>query len=72
MEINAGIAEEDPRTQGYHIISRTTFALMEDMRFYDDECPAHKALKQGAAALGLKEKPLTVYFYGEPQFVMST
>ncbi|TID15321.1 stress responsive A/B barrel domain-containing protein [Venturia nashicola] len=35
----------DPRSQGYTLSAQTTFASVEDMRYYDEECEAHKALK---------------------------
>ncbi|QDS75186.1 hypothetical protein FKW77_008571 [Venturia effusa] len=35
----------DPRSQGYSIAAQTTFASVEDMKYYDEECAAHKELK---------------------------
>ncbi len=65
------MAEQDARSQGFTVVSKTEFASLDDMKFYDDECVAHKALKKTAAGLGLAEMPLTVYYYGEPQFTLS-
>jgi hypothetical protein len=35
----------DPRSQGFTVAAQTTFASREDMKYYDEECEAHKALK---------------------------
>lgn len=51
---------DDPRNKGYTISVKTTFASMEDMKYYDNECEAHKALK--AVAGPLKEDVLTTYY----------
>ncbi len=41
---------------------------MSSMRFYDEVCPAHNALKATILGQGLlTEKPLIVYFSGKPQ-----
>lgn len=50
----------DPRNKGYTISVKTTFASMEDMQYYDNECEAHKALK--AVAGPLKEDVLTTFY----------
>ncbi|KAJ9632236.1 hypothetical protein H2203_000640 [Taxawa tesnikishii (nom. ined.)] len=51
----------DPRNQGYAICARTTFASLEDMKYYDEECEAHKSLK--ATAKGkVDPPPLVLYF----------
>lgn len=39
---------------------KTTFASMEDMKYYDTECEAHKALK--AIAGPAKQDVLTTFF----------
>ncbi|KAJ6113939.1 hypothetical protein N7523_007256 [Penicillium sp. IBT 18751x] len=55
-----GQSFEDPRNKGYNISVKTTFASMEDMKYYDTECEAHKALK--AVAGPIKEDVLTTYY----------
>jgi len=57
---NAYKLYDDPRNQGYTIAAKTSFHSLEDMRYYDDECEAHKTLK---ATVGPKAAgpPLTVY-----------
>ncbi|TKA34094.1 hypothetical protein B0A50_00074 [Salinomyces thailandicus] len=51
----------DPRNGGYNFIALTTFASMDDVKFYDEQCEAHKKLKDFA-----KEKvggpPLVLHF----------
>lgn len=56
-----GPAEEDSRSQGYTLVSKTEFASLEDMKYYDDECKAHQELKAVAKTLSI-EGILTVYF----------
>lgn len=55
-----GQSFDDPRNQGFNISVKTTFASMEDMKYYDTECEAHKALK--AVAGPVKEDVLTTYY----------
>lgn len=55
-----GQSFDDPRNKGYNISVKTTFASMEDMKYYDTECEAHKALK--AVAGPVKEDVLTTYY----------
>lgn len=56
-----GPAEDDPRSQGYTLVSKTEFASLEDLKFYDDECAAHGELK-GLVGQLKHEGILTVYF----------
>ena len=51
----AGPAVADARSQGYTLGAQTTFASIEDMRYYDEQCEAHAALK--AVAKGKVEPP---------------
>lgn len=55
-----GQSIDDPRNKGFNISVKTTFASMEDMKYYDNECEAHKALK--AVAGPVKEDVLTTYY----------
>lgn len=60
-----GHAKEDPRSKGFTVVSQTEFASLEDMRYYDDGCEAHAALKAVAKGLGIVGGPdgvMTVYF----------
>ncbi|KAM3505387.1 hypothetical protein MY10362_002984 [Beauveria mimosiformis] len=59
-----GSAEEDPRSQGYTVVCKTEFASMDDMKFYDDGCPAHSEFKATARGLGV-EGIMTTYFTPE-------
>lgn len=65
----AGMALPDDRSRGYTVVSKTEFLTLEDMKYYDTECAAHAALKTTAASLGLSEKPLIVYFEGQPNIL---
>lgn len=55
-----GQSVDDPRNKGFNVSVKTTFASMEDMKYYDTECEAHKALK--AVAGPVKEDILTTYY----------
>ncbi|KAL7795894.1 hypothetical protein V8C37DRAFT_32540 [Trichoderma ceciliae] len=61
LSVAAGPAEPDQRSQGFTFVAKSEFASFEDMKYYDDECPAHQALKKVAFTLGV-EGILTVYF----------
>lgn len=61
LALVAGIAEADARTNGYTVICKTEFASMDDMRYYDNECAAHQALKAASKQLTV-ENIQTVYF----------
>lgn len=50
----------DVRNKGFNLSVKTTFASMEDMKYYDQECEAHKAFK--AVAAPAREDILTTYF----------
>lgn len=62
-----GPAEEDARSQGFTLISKSEFASLEDMKYYDDQCEAHQALKSFAMEKCEVKGLLTVYF--KPQVV---
>lgn len=62
LYVCAGEAHDDPRSNGYTVVAKTEFASMEDMKYYDDECPAHAELKKTVTTLNVSEKPMSVYF----------
>ncbi|CAI7631719.1 unnamed protein product [Penicillium glandicola] len=55
-----GSSFPDPRNKGYTLSVKTTFASLEDMKYYDSECEAHTALK--AVARPVSEDVLTTYY----------
>ncbi|KAH6604135.1 Cupin [Trichoderma cornu-damae] len=61
LSVTAGPAEPDQRSQGFTFVAKTEFASIEDMKYYDEECPAHKALKSVGSGLGV-EGVMTIYF----------
>ncbi|RDL41008.1 uncharacterized protein BP5553_00987 [Venustampulla echinocandica] len=69
ISLQAGLAHEDQRSQGYTIATTFEFKSLDDMRYYDTDCEAHKWLKEQAKPLGLEGPPLTVYY--EPTVVSS-
>ncbi|WQF83251.1 Putative stress responsive alpha-beta barrel [Colletotrichum destructivum] len=67
LSMVVGPAIDDPRSQGYTVVCKTEFASLDDMRYYDDECAAHGAIKvfvkENVNVTGI----MSVYF--EPQAV---
>ncbi|KAL3421546.1 stress responsive a b barrel domain-containing protein [Phlyctema vagabunda] len=61
VDLQAGPTLQDARTQGYTLAVRTAFHTLDDMRYYDNECEAHKAFKR-AAASKREGDVLVVYF----------
>ncbi|KAL2005706.1 hypothetical protein VTN00DRAFT_10199 [Thermoascus crustaceus] len=58
--ITAGPTVPDPRNKGFNLAVKTTFASLEDMRYYDTECEAHRALK---AVVGpVREDTVMAYY----------
>ncbi|KAL1588862.1 hypothetical protein WHR41_02447 [Cladosporium halotolerans] len=45
LSVNAHRPVDDPRTQGYNFLAHTTFSSLDDVKYYDEECEAHKNLK---------------------------
>jgi hypothetical protein len=37
---------DDARSNGYTVLGKTRFASLDDMKYYDDSCEAHTALKK--------------------------
>jgi hypothetical protein len=60
---SAGIARDDPRSRGYTVIADQSFANLDDMKYYDTECPAHTVLKTAIKEF-LAEPPLVIYTDG--------
>lgn len=48
-------------------MARHSFVTLEDLVYYDDECPAHAALKKTAAGLGVEEPPVVVHVEDTPE-----
>ena len=57
----AGPAEEGPRTNGYTFVNKTEFASMDDMRYYESECPAHGEVKKVLGEITIDDM-MTVFF----------
>ncbi|MCJ1334069.1 hypothetical protein MMC10_010776 [Thelotrema lepadinum] len=60
LSVNGHPLLPDQRSQGFNFIARTSFATLDDMKYYDEECQAHKNLKTvvGPHAQGV----MTVYW----------
>ncbi|KAL2758516.1 hypothetical protein ACRALDRAFT_1068813 [Sodiomyces alcalophilus JCM 7366] len=63
LSLIAGPAFEDARSKGYTIVTKTEFSSLDDMRWYDAECPAHATLKKLVGGFGIgPDDILSVYF----------
>ncbi|KAI0018088.1 stress responsive A/B barrel domain-containing protein [Xylariomycetidae sp. FL0641] len=65
LSMTAGQAMADQRAQDWTVVAKMEFASLEDMRFYDDDCEAHKRVKGKAQNMGIvggREGVLTVYY----------
>lgn len=62
LSIDSGIIEDPARGKGYTVIGITEFNSLEDMRYYDEKCQEHAALKEKARELGVEEPPLVAYW----------
>ena len=60
LSATVGPTFDDARNQGFTLAAYTTFATVEDMKFYDDECTGHAALK--AVAKTVHKGAMMVYF----------
>lgn len=63
--MTAGPALDDSRSQGWTVVSKTEFASLDDLRYYDEQCEAHAALKAAAKDYGIEGGPagvVTVYY----------
>ncbi|KAI6810139.1 hypothetical protein KC332_g9675 [Hortaea werneckii] len=45
LSISAHRTLDDPRSQGYNFVANTTFANIDDVKYYDEQCEAHQKLK---------------------------
>lgn len=61
LYMSAGTAVDPARSRGFTVVARSEFASLDDMRWYDEECPAHAALKETARGFNMPEPPLVVY-----------
>ncbi|KAK5114393.1 hypothetical protein LTR85_010215 [Meristemomyces frigidus] len=60
LEVKPSQILSDPRTQGFNFMASTLFASMDDFKYYDEECEAHKKLK--AFAQGKVDGPPLLLF----------
>lgn len=61
-----GPALQEERAKGYNFVAQTVFKSREDMRYYDEDCTAHQALKaklQGKTA----GPPMVVCYWSDGQ-----
>jgi hypothetical protein len=60
LSLAVGPIVPTPRAKGFNLGVKSTFATLDDMNYYDTECPAHAELKRVAAPLS--EDILTAYY----------
>ncbi|KAG0645942.1 Fusaristatin A biosynthesis cluster [Hyphodiscus hymeniophilus] len=61
VSLQAGPLIEDPRSAGFTFAAKSEFKTVEDMKYYDEGCEAHQALKEKAKPLGV-EGMMMVYY----------
>ncbi|WZH40752.1 Stress-response A/B barrel domain-containing protein [Fusarium acuminatum] len=61
LSMVAGPVEDGPRTEGYTFVNKTEFANMEDMKYYETECPAHGEVKKVLGEITI-DGMMTVFF----------
>ena len=60
ISATVGPTFDDARNQGYTLAALSVFSSVEDMKYYDNECAAHAALKNVAKTL--HQGAMMVYF----------
>lgn len=63
LSATVGPTVDDTRNQGYTLAAMSTFASVEDMHYYDNECSAHAELK--SLAKSLHKGAMMVFFQNE-------
>lgn len=58
--------QSDARHKGYTVVLQTKFHSMADMKYFDEQCPAHQELKETYKAMKPEEPPLVAFFEGAP------
>jgi hypothetical protein len=61
LALHAGPLIEDPRSNGFTFAAKSEFSSVEDMKYYDTECEAHKTLKANVKTLGV-EGMMMIYY----------
>ena len=64
LELKARPSLSGDRGKGYTFVAMSRFKNMEDVKYYDEECKAHKILKEIGKDLVEQpwQPPLTVFF----------
>lgn len=60
LSASVGPTFDDPRNRGFTVAAVTKFSSVEDMHYYDNECPAHAKLKDFAK--GVRKDVMMAYF----------
>lgn len=68
LSLVAGTALPDERSQGITVVVKAEFASLDDMNYFDNDCPVNTAFKDWAKTLKHETKPISVYF--EPTVVL--
>jgi len=62
LSIEAGPTSDDSNPN-FNFVGKSVFESLEDMKYYENECVAHKTLKAKVAReLELEGVPMTVYY----------
>lgn len=60
VSLAVGEAGQDPRSKGWNVAVKSTFASKEDMDYYDNGCQAHDKFRKLVGPV--KEDIMTVWF----------
>ncbi|KAL3473159.1 hypothetical protein BJX99DRAFT_261589 [Aspergillus californicus] len=65
LSMQAGRANGPVRDQGYTFVTKSVFRNIEEMRYYETECPAHNAYREFLKSNAVVEGLMTVHFTAE-------
>ncbi|KAL5342097.1 hypothetical protein BJX70DRAFT_395072 [Aspergillus crustosus] len=68
LSMEAGRAEGPVREQGYTFVTKSVFRSMEEMKFYETDCPAHNTYRAFLRSNATVEGLLTVHFTAGASF----
>jgi hypothetical protein len=61
LSLQAGPTFDDARSNGFTFAAKSEFASVDDMKYYDAECEAHKTLKLNSQSLGIEGRMVVYY-----------
>ncbi|KAF9889832.1 hypothetical protein FE257_006922 [Aspergillus nanangensis] len=68
LSMQAGAARGSARDQGYTLVTKSVFRNIEDMQYYETDCPAHNRYREFLKKNAPVESLMAVYFVAEAGF----